>query len=431
MNQEMAAKFVNALAECAVTGDSASWRKEAAANQLAKNAFNPAFVYGPAAGALLGATAGYFSDKDEKKKLRNLLYGAGIGGLSGLAVPALINAGNQFTAKDTLTAGVDSTNPAVQAAVESSGGAVPGGPNGGNGRRLYNHIPGAAGDAYHAGVAVGGGGIGFGVGHRAVTNWQNRRPNELLRIARELQGLRTNDGVTWRSRPNADARDVGLALEQAAQAVRNRKDPLVAFGVRQSGGGRVKTGPGHHSDVVFEQTEPDDMPKKQVIENRFTRARDFFMGIFGRNRGSLAPAERQGWLERWRLRGPTNDAAAVDELNTVLRTLEQQRAAARVAAGGKVNEKLPPLNVNSFDPAAVIRATRTRPRVPFGRTGRTLGGALGALLSGSAAHFGGNAARAALDQNTPRGRQNAEQSGAAQIVTIPEQLRAAIESLSR
>lgn len=89
MDQKVAEKFAQALAECAVRQNHAGLRKEAAAYQLIKQSdamqASP-YIYGPAIGALLGGAGGYFSDDDEKKKLRNLLYGVSIGGLSGLGV---------------------------------------------------------------------------------------------------------------------------------------------------------------------------------------------------------------------------------------------------------------------------------------------------------------------------------------------------------
>jgi hypothetical protein len=74
MDQQVAEKFAEALAEYAARPR----RKQADLSRT-----NPYIAF-PAISALAGGAAGYFSDDDEKKKLRNMLYGAGIGGLAGL-----------------------------------------------------------------------------------------------------------------------------------------------------------------------------------------------------------------------------------------------------------------------------------------------------------------------------------------------------------
>lgn len=102
MDPKVAEKFAQALADCAVRQDSAALRKEAAAYQLVKQAEGDLraspYIYGPAIGALLGGAGGYFSEDDEKKKLRNILYGAGIGGLSGLGLAGLGDAASRYYA---------------------------------------------------------------------------------------------------------------------------------------------------------------------------------------------------------------------------------------------------------------------------------------------------------------------------------------------
>lgn len=100
MDAKVAEKFAQALAECAVRQNNVGLRKEAAAYQLIKQAEGDLraspYIYGPAIGALLGGAGGYFSEDDEKKKLRNILYGAGIGGLTGLGVAGLGDAASRY-----------------------------------------------------------------------------------------------------------------------------------------------------------------------------------------------------------------------------------------------------------------------------------------------------------------------------------------------
>lgn len=80
MTEDTVNKFAALFAKCATTGDTAELRKEAAASALVKNAISSEQVLVPAAIATGGGLAGYLGTKDEKKKLRNALTGALLGG---------------------------------------------------------------------------------------------------------------------------------------------------------------------------------------------------------------------------------------------------------------------------------------------------------------------------------------------------------------
>lgn len=94
MDDQTIEKFAELFANCAVTGNTAELRKEAAAQKLVKEAIDPLLVLGPLAGLGIGAAGGYYGTSDEKRKKRNAIYGALTGGLTGLAVPAMFAAKN-------------------------------------------------------------------------------------------------------------------------------------------------------------------------------------------------------------------------------------------------------------------------------------------------------------------------------------------------
>jgi hypothetical protein len=82
MREDIAEKFAALLGESAVTGDTGTLQKEAAAQQLTKAAsYSP--LIGAGIGAGLGGLSGYLSSEKEKEKNRNALYGALIGALGG------------------------------------------------------------------------------------------------------------------------------------------------------------------------------------------------------------------------------------------------------------------------------------------------------------------------------------------------------------
>lgn len=130
--------FSELLAKCAAGGDIAPLRKEAAAQSLVKEAITASQLLMPLGGAAIGGAAGYLGTDNEKRKLRNALYGALTGGVAGagaqLAAPmfkdlvsgvsggrapaAAIQGGGQFsvapeqpTAKATGTAPVAAAQP--------------------------------------------------------------------------------------------------------------------------------------------------------------------------------------------------------------------------------------------------------------------------------------------------------------------------------
>lgn len=80
MTEDTVNKFAELFAKCAATGDTTELRKEAAAHELVKSALSPEQVLIPAAVAAGGGLAGYLGTKDEKKKLRNAMTGALLGG---------------------------------------------------------------------------------------------------------------------------------------------------------------------------------------------------------------------------------------------------------------------------------------------------------------------------------------------------------------
>lgn len=85
MQNELAEKFAALLAECATTGNNAELQKEAAAHALIKEAVNPAYLIGaPLLGATVGGLSGYYGTDKAKRRYRNALYGALVGGLGGL-----------------------------------------------------------------------------------------------------------------------------------------------------------------------------------------------------------------------------------------------------------------------------------------------------------------------------------------------------------
>lgn len=131
MNEQLAEKFAEVLAKCAATGCSVDLRKEAADNKLIKEALEPIagispYAYMPAIGAAVSGLGGYLTTQDEKKKLRNAMYSAGIGGLVGLGAPAIADAFKSVAGGNSPLASVDvadpaiANNPAVQAAAAAA-----------------------------------------------------------------------------------------------------------------------------------------------------------------------------------------------------------------------------------------------------------------------------------------------------------------------
>lgn len=113
MQNELIEKFAALLAECATTGNKAALQKEAAAQELIKEAINPAYLIGaPLLGATAGGLAGYYGTDKAKKRKRNALYGALIGGLGGaggaMLAPAVSDAIARFSGKAAPTGPVAS-----------------------------------------------------------------------------------------------------------------------------------------------------------------------------------------------------------------------------------------------------------------------------------------------------------------------------------
>jgi hypothetical protein len=113
MQNELIEKFAALLAECATTGNKAALQKEAAAQELIKEAINPAYLIGaPLLGATAGGLAGYYGTDKAKKRKRNALYGALIGGLGGaggaMLAPAASDAIARFSGKAAPTGPVAS-----------------------------------------------------------------------------------------------------------------------------------------------------------------------------------------------------------------------------------------------------------------------------------------------------------------------------------
>jgi hypothetical protein len=171
MDPKVAEKFAQALADCAVRQDTSALQKQATEHGLVKTALDDfrasPYVYGPAIGALLGGASGYFSDDDEKKKLRNMLYGAGFGGLAGLSLPAIINALRSVPSSPTSV-----SLPGSQPAAAQAGGAAAADKPGivartttGAKQVLENALQNS--DATGNYITTGGGaGVGLGVGGR-------------------------------------------------------------------------------------------------------------------------------------------------------------------------------------------------------------------------------------------------------------------------
>jgi hypothetical protein len=76
-------KFAELFAKCAAAGDREPLRKEAAAQSLVKEAITASQLLMPLGAATIGGAAGYLGTNDEKRKLRNALYGALTGGVAG------------------------------------------------------------------------------------------------------------------------------------------------------------------------------------------------------------------------------------------------------------------------------------------------------------------------------------------------------------
>lgn len=83
MDSNAVDKFAELFAKCAAAGDSAPLRKEAAAQSLVKEAITATQLLMPLGGAAIGGAAGYLGTDNEKRKLRNALYGALTGGVAG------------------------------------------------------------------------------------------------------------------------------------------------------------------------------------------------------------------------------------------------------------------------------------------------------------------------------------------------------------
>lgn len=96
MNEHIADKFADLFAKCAVAGDAASLRKEAAAQALVKTALTPGQLLLPAGAATIGGLLGYYNSEKEKDRLRNALYGALTGGATGVGVQLLRPALQRF-----------------------------------------------------------------------------------------------------------------------------------------------------------------------------------------------------------------------------------------------------------------------------------------------------------------------------------------------
>jgi hypothetical protein len=137
--------FSELLAKCAAAGDMAPLRKEAAAQSLVKEAITAAQLLMPLGGAAIGGAAGYLGTDNEKRKLRNALYGALTGGVAGagaqLAAPmfkdivsrvsgngspaAAAQGGGQFSvAPEQPAAKATGTAPASAAAPPATAGAT-------------------------------------------------------------------------------------------------------------------------------------------------------------------------------------------------------------------------------------------------------------------------------------------------------------------
>lgn len=119
MQEHVAEKFAALFADCAVSGNPAELRKEAAAQELVKDAntftdlaTNP-LVYAPLIGAGVGGASGYFGTGKEKDKKRNALYGAAIGGLGGLGLPLMALAAGQNNGAGGEAGGDAKPQPAV------------------------------------------------------------------------------------------------------------------------------------------------------------------------------------------------------------------------------------------------------------------------------------------------------------------------------
>ena len=109
MREDIAEKFAALLGESAVTGDTGTLQKEAAAQQLTKAAsYSP--LIGAGIGAGLGGLSGYLSSEKEKEKNRNALYGALIGALGGGGAGLVYDARKTPAANGALDA-VDKSAP--------------------------------------------------------------------------------------------------------------------------------------------------------------------------------------------------------------------------------------------------------------------------------------------------------------------------------
>jgi len=209
MDSNAVDKFAELFAKCAAAGDREPLRKEAAAQSLVKEAITASQLLMPLGAATIGGAAGYLGTNDEKRKLRNALYGALTGGVAGtgaqLAAPmvkdiwsrfvgsgapaAAAQGGGQFSVADSrqpaVTTGAPAPAPtAAETAAREAADAVNAAPNdaGMPGAPLNNarYVNDASG-AILGGVAVDR------VGARLAPGGLSRRGDELRRLAKTNQ----------------------------------------------------------------------------------------------------------------------------------------------------------------------------------------------------------------------------------------------------
>jgi hypothetical protein len=225
MDLNVVDKFAELFAKCAAAGDSAPLRKEAAAQSLVKEAITASQLLMPLGGAALGGAAGYLGTDNEKRKLRNALYGALTGGVAGtgaqLAAPMVKDilsrfAGNSAPAAAAQGGGQFSVAP-EQPASKATGAPNPAETAANEATKLRDAAPNDAGmPGAPMNVARIGGDIGIGaVSGQQLVNSIDRRVSDggFYGRRRELQRLADNN----------------KAVESLLYSFKDKSKPATAF----------------------------------------------------------------------------------------------------------------------------------------------------------------------------------------------------------
>jgi hypothetical protein len=352
MDQQVAEKFAEALAEYAARPR----RKQAYLSRTSP------YIAFPAISALAGGAAGYFSDDDEKKKLRNMLYGAGIGGLAGLGGAGLAHwYGN---AKPIGAA----TNPAVSLdapeikndpAVVAAGGAEIAKPEGPTLSAALTQAGSEALDFANSGAAADlTAGAAGGLGVRALQARSDRQNFDAGKATQAFKG-RNSPAV-----PRQATENLSRLLSNAAA---------------RPGGGKKLTA---QELLAAMSSRPPTAKTRTALQREFRDPRAAAQTIAGRkgqrqqiNAAADAAAERAYANMR-------QGTATPDELRRLLAAAEAVRAAGGSGRGargpGYDRAAIPTDAAAAFNKAGLPPKTRMR------TAGRGAAAALGGILAGSA-----------------------------------------------